>query len=826
MFDRLGIFVSRHWLLVLATWVTLVGVVHLVAPRWDDVTRDGDFAYLPRQMTSVQGEALLRAAFPDIRTKSSVVLILSRAEGELRAPDYAMGERLVKMFAPPPGQPSPIVDIRSYDSPVIGKKLISRVGENGQAMLIVLMLGNEFMAIDNFQLLTEINQRLRDIRAEKGFPEGLDLGISGSAAVGFDMLYSANESIQNTEMSTVVLVVLILVLVYRAPGLVIVPLVTILASVVLAMDLVATLAWMSGFSGHFEWFDFKIFKTTKIFVIVILFGAGTDFCLFLISRYREELQRGLNPGRAVAVALRQVGNALTGSALTTVFGLGMMFFADFGKFSNSGPAIALCLVVTLIACLTLAPAMLRAGGRIVFWPFLSSLTPQAKDAPASSLMDRFWQRVSRIVIARPGLILVGSLLLLAPMVCVGWSVPVTYDLLSEMQADRPSVQGTRLLRRHFVTAEIDPVTLLVYRPDAELFSKEADGKPTRESQQRIAVLTKALFNLEYVDSEGQRIRPITSVRSLSEPLGNRPGSFSPFSSAGLDKLAVLKSPQARAMYVSQAAGYSGKVARFDLVFQYDPFSRESVDLLGDVKRQLETMAADPKSKWHGAEFRFVGTTAGIRDLAAVTTSDQTRIQQLVVIAVLFVLVLILRRPVICIYLILSVLLGYFVTIGTTELFFAWLHGDTYTGLDWKLPLFLFVILVAVGEDYNIYLVTRVFEEQKRLGPTEGLRVAVARTGGIITSCGVIMAGTFASMITGTLRTMHEMGFALAVGVLLDTFVIRTILVPAFLVYPARWAERREKKRQATAAPPAETDVRDSVPAEDMDLSASAPRGGQ
>jgi putative drug exporter of the RND superfamily len=802
MLHRLGALIARHWVLVILFWIALTAGVKWVAPQWDKVTHDGDLAYLPARMTSVRGEARMAQAFPQNRAKSQMVLVVDRADGPLTPADLAVADALAARFAPGADPNVPVVEVWSRKTEVIGHKLVSSAGRAkgssgqrppGQAALVILHLPNEFMAIDNMVILESVQKTLEEFRGKPSFPPGLRLELSGSAAIGADMLDSARESIENTEMTTVVLVCVILLLVYRAPMLVVVPLVTIVVSVSVAMDLVALLTQVHT---RLEWFDFKIFKTTKIFIIVILFGAGTDFCLFLISRYKEELDRGLGKAEAIARALGQVGDALAGSAMTTICGLGMMFFADFGKFRNSGPAIALCLTVALLASLTLTPAMLRGIGGVVFWPF--GVGPQLAAAENSrrgwaarlggvSPLGRFWEWISHKIIAHPGLILVTSVLVLAPLAYEGLSVPITYDFLNEMQARRPSVRGTRVLQRYFSPGETGPVTILVHK---------ANGRfNQREAQRDIARLTKSLYEFQYPEGA----RGVQSVRSLSEPLGDPPGTPAiPLTPTGKRKFAALRNPKTMALYLTQVPELAGTVTRFDLVLKYDPFSRDAVELLNRLDRDLVARSEDPASPWYQASFDYVGTTPGIRDLKAVTESDQIRIQQLVVLAVFGVLLVILRRPLVCLYLILSVLFSYYVTIGATELFFSWLYGPTFDGLDWKVPLFLFVILIAVGEDYNIYLVTRVFEEQAKHGLVEGLRRAVVRTGGIITSCGVIMAGTFMSMMTGTLRGMHELGFALSLGVMLDTVVVRPILVPAFLAMFQRGRARAPQTDENSA----------------------------
>ena len=664
-------------------------------------------------------------------------------------------------------------------------------------------------------------------------PAGIQVAVTGSAGVGADIQFATDESLHRSFLTTIGLVIVILLLVYRSPIVAFIPLVTIAVSVVTSMSLMSLLTLI-----HVGNFRFQVLKITTIFVIVVLFGAGTDYCLFLIARYREELELGNDRESSLRLAIRHVGGALAASAATVVVGLGMMVFADFGKFRCTGPAVAISLAVALVGSLTLTPALLRLLGPVVFWPFKIRVVAEAKlessgHGEESRFTRRFWDNMSHFITRRPALIWATSVLFMVPFAVWGYRLIPTYDFLSELDPAAESKVGSALIERdgHFPKGSLGTLTIMLQT-----------GRDLRERECRkdIAELTERIRQGGAETGQHYSSDLIAQVRSLTSPLGEplppeseKPagkaaGGFGQFIQGASDVQAgALRIAYEKATKHYASSETDGHVMRLDVVFNVAPFSRESMQLRDGIDRLVGEFTDEPETTLSGASHVFAGITSSTYDLMKITQSDQKRINIMVVIAVYMILVVLLRQPGVCLYLMFTVLFSYYATLGMTEGVFRvwheWHHpGLPWLGLDWKVAFFLFIILVAVGEDYNILLMSRVVEEERKRGVAEGVRVAVARTGGIITSCGIIMAGTFGSMATGTLAAIIQLGFSLALGVLLDTFVVRPVLVPAFLLMLHSVRQRWQSPR--TAPPRPHIAGQPPAPAETEPVGAAQRRG--
>ena len=789
MFSLLARLVQRHsWFVVLA-WAVVAFLLFRYAPPWDQVTKDDDVRFFPRDSPSVIGQDLLERGFPRDAASSQFVVIYERSSEPLTAADFALVEERAADFHKF-SQANPELGVKKLDthrSPVIGPRLIGKSAEGpGQAVLTIVSLRGTYLSK---KTRVAVDRILEYLQTSPPLPQGLRRVVTGSAVVGHDMNTAANQSIDSTTWTTVLLVVVILLIVYRSPLLAMIPLLTIALSVVASLKGIALLTEVPGIT-------FQVINITHVFVVVVLFGAGTDYCLFLIARYREELGRGRSRADALREAIIQVGAALIASAGTVIVGLGMLYFSDFAKIQYTGPAIALSLTVALVAALTLAPVLLSWLRGAIFWPFKPPHHEKGADPEAESLeqipMTGFWIRVADLVVKYPIRILTFCLAGLIPLAIIGAQTKASYSQLADLDPDRPSVIGAGVIRRYFAVGELSPTVALVDNPRID-FRSPAGRDAVQETSRRL-----------------MSIPVVAEVRSLSQPLGKPPVPDK--DKTFLQRLAdQAMRAAADSRYVSTNPlnkADLNHITRFDIVFRSDPFAPSSLESLEDVREVLNA-ATRPGEPLHGsAEIGLAGSTSAVNDLKNVTTSDQRRMYILVTLGVYAILVALLRRPGICLYLILTVVLGYLASLGVTDLVFRSLHHGTepWGGLDWTVGFFLFVILVAVGEDYNILLMARVIEEEERHGITEGTRLAVAHTGGIISSCGLIMAGTFGSMLTGTLTSLRELGFALGLGILLDTFLVRPVLVPAFVVVmdrvrAARRAEQLARKAAAAAEKP-------------------------
>ena len=551
---------------------------------------------------------------------------------------------------------------------------------------------------------------------------------------------------------SIVFIVALLLVVFRS---LLAPLLT-LAPAVLVTQLAGPVIGEASKAG------LPVSPLTQVLMLILTIGAGTDYGLFLVFRVREELRAGRAPHDAVTRALARVGESITFSAATVIAALLTMLLATFGLYSSLGAPLAIALALMLLADLTLLPALLAIAGRAAFWP---SRTARGTGRTG------WWGRIAGRVVAHPAATLAFGLVAFGALATAVLGYRPADLGTPAAPSGSDSAAGNALLAAHFPAATSNPTTV-VMRFRAPAWN---DPAPVATAQRRLAALPQFAGLAGPFDAltPGQ-------LTTLHATLGG-PAAIPPVPPPG-----SRIPPATWAAYgaESQFISPDGRTVVFDArLVDGDPGSNAALRQVPALRAAVAAVARATGASAYGV----AGAVPAGYDLGQVSDADLLRVFPVAIIVIGLLLALVLRSLIAPLYLIASVVISYLAAWGLSVLLFQ--DAARAGGLYHAIPFLMFIFLLALGEDYNILVMTRIREEASRIPLRQAVTAALERTGPTVSSAGLILAGTFA-VFALALRSQPGGGLfvlsSIAIGILMDAFLVRTLLVPATVALLGRW----------------------------------------
>lgn len=715
MFEKIARFSVRFRWLIVILWIVAIPVVTANFPSITDVSKTDNSDFLPKDSPTTRA-GKLETAFQSEDTASTSAIVAARENGPLTAADNAAIDRVAAAVR----HVDYVTSIQNQGSSADGHAREVLVGVGGAAF------GEQ---------ATDI---VHDIRAQfKDLPSGMSMHLTGDLAAGVDAASANQKGRNSTEGYTVILIIILLLLVFRA---LLAPLVTLLPAAV-------ALAVSQPVVAESTKIGVEVSFITQILLIVLILGAGTDYGLFLVFRTREELRNGLSPKEAVIKALSKVGESITFSAATVIAALLSLLLASFGMYKGLGPALGIALVIMLLAALTFLPALLAILGRAVFWP---SRTRKRE------LKVGLWGRVADRVIQKPVLTLVAGVVIFGGLTVgiLGYQTTGFGDQAAPAGSD--SARGQQIIAKHFPAANNNPDLLIMRFP-----------QPVWD-------------NLDNLRTAQTKLTDAKEFRAVSGPFTANGFNLTP---ASLKQIHESGEDGPAAQALSQFISPDGRTAQFYAVLAAGPSgSQAATDATPQVRAALQRVADQV-----GAEQNQVyGIDSVGYDVSRTANDDLKRVVPVVLVIIALLLAALLRSLVAPWYLIATVGFSYLAALGFAMIVFV--HLGSQSGLNFILPFLMFIFSMALGEDYNILVMSRIREEahhEKNL--FKAVTKAVGITGTTVTSAGLILAGTFTILgLVGGDQQIEEVGYSIAFGILLDTFFVRTLLVPSIVALLGRW----------------------------------------
>ncbi|MFD1032225.1 MMPL family transporter [Metaplanococcus flavidus] len=843
--------------------IILTAVLFLLAPNLTEQAEEAGSFQLAEDASSQMAADILA----DAGTSAQTISIVIPLESEL---DDATRSTLDQIATDVEAIGDPVTSVLNpVESEELEEQLVS---EDGETVLIPITLDGS---------IEEVNQVADEIR-ETVIPSDLTAYITGEAIISNDVNISAQEGLKRTEIITVVLIFGLLLAVFRSIVTPFIPLVAVGISYLLSQSIVAF---------FIDWFGFPVSNYTQIFLVAILFGIGTDYCILLLSRYKEELSSGHGVEEAIVNTYKTAGRTLLISGLAVFIGFSAIGFAEFPIF-KSAVAVAVGIFVLLVVLFTVVPFFMAVLKEKLFWPSKKS---------ASHSDSKIWIWMSKLSINRPLLSMIVVALITVPLLFT-YDNDLSFNTVDEIGGEYESVKGLRAIEDGFGQGESLPVQVIFKSEESltneetipyyELVSRELEKIDGVDSVRAITRPTGEVIEELYVDEQlglladgitearnglGEVQAGLTEIEANLSDIGEQSGGAGGLgdAAAGLgqlnDQLAQVTQGLQQTGNIQQtvgaltqisgglteieqglqgAAGQTGELGAgigqlaegiasandglaeietglaeaagmmqemsdsesvratglfipegtlddeefqqvfdrytfadetgvmMEVILAEDPYSPEAIDTVAEIKETVErTTTATPLED---AEIAFGGIASINSDLQDVSSSDFTNTVVIMLVSLFIVLAILFRSLIMPLYMIGSLLLTYYTSIAIAELIFV--NGLGFDGISWAVPFFGFVMLVALGVDYSIFLLDR-FREESFNGITvrDAMYTSMAKMGTVIITAAIILAGTFGAMMPSGVLSLVQIATIVVTGLLLYGLVVLPLLIPAISV---------------------------------------------
>ncbi|GCE08830.1 MMPL family transporter [Dictyobacter aurantiacus] len=721
--EKWGHFVARRPLLIIAVWIILVVVALKFGPSLGAVAAtQHNTSSLPASAPSVQADHIYTTRFAAGQAtlhKETDVLVLSDPQG-ISPQDTTLARQIEDWLMAPGTRPAQLL---SVTGPGPDASAAAFESSDHQALRMILTWDTTKGSVPDTSL-----KAIHTYLSQQRLSSGSTLGLTGSAPINYDLnagVFSGSGGIGTLLGLLIILVVLGFV--YRSLLAVLVPLVAVALAFGVSLPVIA---WLG------QTFGLAVASFSLQYVAFVLLGAGTNYGVFMLSRYKEEIRRSEKNDRAarreaLARTVGHVGESIMSSASTVVVATAIMGLAQSYELRVTGPAVAVGVVCLLLAGLSLLPALMALCGKALFWP----AQPRPGTLNDTTATEKgLWARAGHLVTAHPRLVALLTLVVLLPLAISTIAIQPSFDDLKSLPATAPSVQAFNAYQAHFNDAS--QVQVIINDPGRDLRQTAYSGA------------------IEQVVTALARVTHVADVQSPSA--SGQQGTQSSFAT-------------------------DGSAAVINLSLTVDPSSQEA-------RQAVDAISTTAMQAQHGtslgvAQVLVAGQSATVRDKAVQLGSDFTLVVILVCIATYLILALLVRSLTAPLYLVATIALSALTAVGATHLVYHDIMGRPLFSI---VPIFAFVFLVSLGEDFNILTIARIREEIQKSGPRQGIATAIALTGGVVSSCGLVMAASFSRLATNAVVEVAELGFTVVVGILLDTFIVRPLLVPAIVTLLGRW----------------------------------------